>query len=734
MRARVMNRHSMQSPFCYLPVIALLFLYGCSTNPQISTEQYIDPTIGNISTLLQPTRPVMQLPNQMIRVYPLRKDHTDDQVSGFPLQVAAHNSGTLFVVQPATGKLTPAAWQQKQTYDREIIHPWYYHADLLESNTTVEFTPGSKTGIYRFTYPAGMRKYLLLDSAGYHTNGTSLTAQTFYHDDVPVYLYGEFNTPVNVITLTDTLQYLSFPDTTTNIITLKYAISYVSMASAENSFKREIGNRNFTAVQNNAQQRWKEITDQIRVEGGTTAQRRSFYTALYRCYERMVDIAEDTLYYSGYNKKVNHTTRPFYVDDATWDTYQALHPLRMILHPQQEADMLQSYTEMYRQSGWMPTFPRLYGDHPCMNGFHSTIVFLDALRKGIPLTDPDTAYAGMKKNALMATMLPWRNGPNGPLDSFYYTHGYYPALSPGDTETVSTVHPFEKRQAVAVTLGHSYDDWALSQFAAALKQDADARLFAARGENYRHLWNPGNGFFMPKDAAGNWINIDPAFDGGPGGRDYYDENNGWTYLWQVQHNLPALISLMGGEKRFEARLDELFRKDPGMPRYELWHKFPDATGLVGQFSMGNEPGFHIPWLYNYAGAPWKTQKRVRFLLDLWFKDNVFGIPGDEDGGGMSAFVVFASMGFYPVTPGIPIYTIGSPIFSRITITLPENRRFTIIANHCSDTNKYIQSARLNGEVLTSPFFTHQQLTQGGTLELEMGPSPDRRWGASVHAL
>ncbi|SEW54093.1 GH92 family glycosyl hydrolase [Chitinophaga arvensicola] len=724
----------MQSRFCYLAVILLLLLAGCHDGPQISTEEYIDPTIGNISTLLQPTRPTMQLPNQMIRVYPLRKDATDDQINGFPLQIVAHNNGPVFILKPVTGALTPAAWQRPQTYDQEVIHPWYYRTYLLEDNVTVAFAPGSKTGIYRFTFPSTGPRHLLLDTAAYRVKDKSIRAQTFYHGDVPVYLYGEFNTPVNVVTLTDTLKYLAFPDTAFNNITLKYAISYVSMASAENSFKREIGKKDFTMVQKEGRARWKSVTDQISVEGGSHAQRRAFYTALYRCHERMVDITEDTLYYSGYNKKVNVTHRPFYVDDATWDTYQVLHPLRMILDPQQEADMLNAYTEMYRQSGWMPTFPRIYGDHPCMNGFHSTILFLDALRKGIPVADLETAYAGMKKNALSATMLPWRNGPNGVLDSFYYTHGYYPALAPGDTETIAAVHPFEKRQAVAVTLGHSYDDWVLSQLATALKKEDDARLFAARGENYRHLWHAGRGFFMPKDAAGNWININPATDGGPGGRDYYDENNGWTYLWQVQQNIPALISLMGGEKQLEARLDELFRTDPGMPRYELWHQFPDATGLVGQFSMGNEPGFHIPWLYNYAGAAWKTQKRVRFLLDLWFKDNVFGIPGDEDGGGMSAFVVFASMGFYPVTPGIPIYTIGSPVFPKITIALPESRQFTILAPNSSAVNKYIQSARLNGETLTSPFFTHQQLMKGGTLELEMGPTPNYRWGASVHAL
>lgn len=736
MRARVMNIYPMQSRFCYLLLMALLFLAGCSSRQQTSAGEYIDPTIGNVSTLLQPTRPVMQLPNQMIRVYPLRKDYTDDQISGFPLQVAGHNDGALFIIKPATGVLTAAAWSRRLTYDHdlEVIHPWYYSTHLIEDSITVDFAPGRQTGVYRFSFPAQQPRQLLLAANVYKITGNEITAQTFFHGDVPVFLYGKFSTNVIASTLSDTLQYLIFPDTNAQVVTLQYGISYVSVATAKHHFEQEMAGKDFEEITTAGQQHWEDVMNQVQVEGGTTAQRRSFYTALYRCNERMVDITEDGQYYSGYNKKVNNATQPFYVDDATWDTYQALHPLRMILNPQQEEDMLNAYTTMYRQSGWMPTFPRLYGDHPCMNGFHSTIIFLDALRKGLHITDLETAYEGMLKNASTATMLPWRNGGSCALDTFYRSNGYYPALHPGDTETVAAVHPFEKRQAVAVTLGHSYDDWALSQIATTLNKAADARWLATRGENYRHLWDTAKGFFMPKDAAGNWIDIDPAFDGGPGGRDYYDENNGWTYLWQVQQNIPALISLMGGEKKFEARLDETFRKDPGMPRYELWHKFPDATGLVGQFSMGNEPGFHIPYLYNYAGAPWKTQKRIRFLLDLWFKDNVFGIPGDEDGGGMSAFVVFSSMGFYPVTPGIPIYTIGSPVFSRVTIALPNGKYFTVKANHCSVVNKYIQSASMNGEELTTPFFTHKQLIAGGTLELEMGPLPDKRWGASVHAL
>ena len=229
----------------------------------------------------------------------------------------------------------------------------------------------------------------------------------------------------------------------------------------------------------------------------------------------------------------------------------------------------------------------------------------------------------------------------------------------------------------------------------------------------------------PKDANGNWIDIDPKFDGGPGGRDYYDENNGYTFAWQVQQDIPDLVELMGGRSGFEANLDNLFREPLGMWKFQFWSKFADATGLVGQFSMGNEPSFHIPYLYNFTDSPWKTQKRMRFLLDVWFKDNIFGIPGDEDGGGMTAFVAFSMMGFYPVTPGLPWYTVGSPVFEEVTIDLPNGNQFTVIAQNSSDLNKYIQSAQFNGKNMEIPWFSHEDLLNGGTLSLVMGPKPNK---------
>lgn len=731
-------------------IICAAFTPICIVGQQAAKPNtvYIDPRIGNVGQLLEPTRPLAHLPNQVIRFAPQRRDHFDDQVSSFPLNIVSHRLGQVFSIKPSIKDIEAGNWQTGMTWDHdlEVNQPWYYATYLIDDEITVEFTPGKKTGCFRFKFPASKQPTLLL---GVYNGGPAqwkfissneVTGTETYNGDIKVYLYGVFSNrgkqgiiengqPVEKqhIEAEGARAWVSFPQGTQQV-ELKYAISYISPEQAKKNFETELANRSFEMVLESGKRTWNTVMSQIQVEGGTEAQKRSFYTALYRCYERMINISEDGNYYSGFDKKIHTDARPFYTDDWVWDTYLAHHPLRMILNPEQEEDMLQSYVRMYGQSGWMPTFPVLFGDHACMNGFHSSIVFLDAYRKGLKHFDIQKAYEGMKKNSTDATMIPWRNGEKTALDDFYHTTGYFPALHAGDKETEARVHQFEKRQAVAITLGTSYDDWAVGELAKELGRKEDQQLFAYRSKNYKNLWNADKQMFFPKDDKGNWIDIDPKFDGGPGGRDYYDENNGYTYMWQVQQDIPALVQLMGGKQKFENRLDQLFREGLDRSKPEFWSKFPDATGLVGQFSMGNEPSFHIPYLYNYTNAPWKTQKRIRFLLDTWFKDNIFGIPGDEDGGGMSAFVVFSSMGFYPVTPGIPVYTIGSPLFSKVVIQLTNGKQFTLTARNCSVVNKYIQRATMNGKELTTPWFTHEQLMNGGNLVLEMGPKPNKQWG------
>ncbi len=732
-----------------------LLILGCAKNVDNNSDtgivksnlDHVDQNIGAVGYLLHPMRPNIQLPNQPIRMHPYRKDYLDDQIAFFTLSMVSHREGELFGVLPGVLKDKKDTWSNKQTWDhdQEILKPNYYSTYFVDSEIKTEYVPGKKAGFFKFHFPEkGIKKLkfnVTHDGSWKQGKGNSLEGVEVFQG-MKAYMYGEFNTKVTIGFDKETIvnkrrktsrvqpnAWVNFPENPKDPIEFKYAISYISAGQAKINLSNEIPQWGFDALKKQATSVWNDKLGQIKVEGGTQAQRNVFYTSLFRYYERMVNITEEGKYFSAYDHTVHEDKRDFYTDDWVWDTYLAQHPLRMILSPDLEGDMLQSYVRMYKEGGWMPQFPILYKDKPAMHGFHSTIVFLDAYRKGIRNFDIEKAYEGMKKNATDATMIPWVNGEKTELDNFYREKGYFPSLKPDEKEFVDRVHWFEKRQSVAITLAHSYDDWALGQVALELDKREDFEYYNTQSINYRNLYQPKNGLMMPKDADGNWIDIDPKFDGGPGGRDYYDENNGYTYAWQGQHDIHGLINLMGGREQFTANLDQLFREALGRTKYQFYALFADSSGMVGQFSMGNEPSFHIPYLYNYAGAPWKTQKRIRFLLDAWFQDSIFGIPGDEDGGAMTSFVVFSSMGFYPVTPGLPIYNIGSPLFEKTSIELDNGKIFTIVANNASKKNKYIQSAKLNGEVYNKVWFTHEDILNGSTLELEMGEYPNKEWGA-----
>lgn len=731
-----------------------LLLLAAPAVQAMDNSLYVDPAIGSVAKLLVPTYPTYHLPNQMIRMIPISDDYIDDQITAFPLQVTEHRSRGIMQMRLSIGEVTRSAWERRMTRDQdlEVRHPWQFSTYLIDDDITVSFVPGHQCAMYQVEFPTGRRKNLLIRGDG-RMQGAALDASHFLLEEtlryttrgtapvtrvMEVYCYAELTdgagAPLSAVTFEPgpSRFAISLDAGAPATVLLKYAISYVSVEQARKNFAAEVGARGFDEMARQGKAAWDEALGKIAVEGGTQAQKRTFYTALYRTYERMVNINEDGRYYSGYDAKVHESDRPFYVDDWVWDTYLADHPLRILLNPRQEADMLNSYVQMYEQSGWMPTFPEVHGNHMCMNCFHSSAIFLDAHRKGIDSYDLEKAYAGIRKNLTEATMLPWRQGvPKGPLDDFYHERGYMPALRPGAKETEPMVDRFEKRQAVAVTLGMSFDSWVLSQLAQELGKAGDQEKFARTASNYRNLWDPEKRLFMPKDEQGQWININPKLDGGPGGRDYYDENNGWTYAWQVQHDIRGLIALLGGKPQAQARLDQLFREPLGESPYGFHAVFPDSTGMVGQFTMGNEPSFHIPYLYNYFGAPWKTQKRIRLLLDVWFNDTLFGIPGDEDGGGMSAFVVFSQMGFYPMVPGLPYYTIGSPVFEKVTIPLQNGKVFTVLAPGASKENKYIDSAFLNDKKLDGPFFTHDDLMKGGTLKLVMTSKPNKTWGSEA---
>ncbi|KAA6345088.1 hypothetical protein EZS27_007323 [termite gut metagenome] len=725
---------------CSAALLAL-GMVSCGQQPVKEPVDYVNPYMGSISHMLVPAYPTVHLPNSMLRVFPVRSDYTGNVLHGLPLIVTNHRSASTINIIPYQGDESGIGNDMTLSYDREKLLPYRYQVYLDEAGVEVDYAPSHRSAVYRFTFENPEAPYLILQTRnatftnhdnslqGYQwLNGANGKVRTrvFFHIETDVLSEKENAVgPVSII---------KFPKGTREV-GLRYGISFISEEQAKANLEHEIQGFDVETVALAGRKIWNETLGKIGIQGGTENEKSIFYTSLYRCYERPVNLSEEGRYYSGFDGQVHADEgHPFYTDDWTWDTYRAAHPLRILINREAENDIIRSYLLMAEQAGtnWLPTFPGIAGDARSMNSNHSVAMIADAYSKGLRGFDLDKAYQACKQAMDERSIIPWSNVPAGELDAFYKEMGYFPALKPGEKEINPDVHSWEKRQPIAVTLGTSYDHWCLSLIARALGRTEEADYYLHCAYNYRNVFNPETGFFHPKDKDGRFIeNLDYRISGGPGARDYYDENNAYIYRWDVQHNIADLIDLLHGNESFINALEDMYNTPYGMSRWEFYNTLPDHTGNVGMFSMANEPSLHIPYLYNYAGQPWRTQKRIRNLLDQWFRNDLMGIPGDEDGGGMSAFVVFSQMGFYPVTPGSPTYNIGSPVFSYVKIDLGEGKYFEIKANGASDDNKYIQSARLNGQPLNQPWFNHSDIAEGGLLELEMGDKANKEWGSAT---
>jgi len=710
---------------------------------------YINPYMGNISHLLVPTYPTIHLPNSMLRVYPERSDFTGDLLNGLPLVVTSHRGKSAFNLSPWQGNENKYEPVISFSYDLEKITPYAYSVYLDEQQTSIEYAVSHQAALYSMVFSKKEPIALIINSndGELKWNGTAITGYQQLENNTRVYIYLEAETrPKSQVALIDNkikentnsakgknaCLILRYPENTGSL-RVRYGISFISEAQAAKNLAREIPAYDLKSIAQKGRDIWNKALQKTTVTGGTQNDLSVFYTSLYRTYERPVCISEDGNYYSAFDNKVHGDGgNPFYTDDWIWDTYRAAHPLRTITEPAMEQHIIQSFLLMAEQMDnfWMPTFPEITGDSRRMNSNHAVATVIDAYNKGLRGFDLNKAYEACKKGITEKTLAPWSGKPAGELDRFYKDHGYIPALRDNETETIPEVHHFERRQPVAVTLGTSYDEWCLAQIAKQLGKNEDFEYFNKRSLNYRNLFNPETRFFHPKDSKGNFIQpFNYVFSGGQGARGYYGENNAWIYRWDVQHNIADLIKLMDGNQNFVKNLDDMFSETLGKSKFEFYAQLPDHTGNVGQFSMANEPSLHIPYLYNYAGQPWKTQKRIRTLLNQWFRNDLMGIPGDEDGGGMSAFVVFSHLGFYPVTPGLPIYNIGSPVFGKAVIQLGNGKEFKIIAENAGPENKYIQSATLNGVNWDKPWFSHDDIKNGGELYLIMGNKANIKWGA-----
>ena len=742
----------MKKFFTYLLIIVSIFFISCETTKNSKVEKqpvdYVNPYMGNISHVLVPTFPTVQLPNSLLRVKPERMQFTVSLLNGLPVMVYTHRFPSVFRISCYQGESTSLKPIIPNYYDQEVVKPYYYSVYLDRDNIDVQYAPSHQSAIYQIDFEGNDKeKYLVFHSANGNLKFDNKTISGF--EDIghqtKVYWYLTLNvTPEKVGSFKEKLAefsdaksleskniILSFGNQETGI-TAKYGISFISEEQAQRNLQREVAEKNLKQVAQEGRDIWNATLGKIKIKGATEDKKTVFYTSLYRTCERMINISEDGKYWSGFDKKVHDDGgSPFYTDDWIWDTYLATHPLRTIVEPTMQKNILNSYIRMSQQSkeGWMPTFPMVTHDFHAMNGNHAVSLFLEASNKGISF-DMETAYQSCKKSIMEETHIPWRRLPAGEFDEFYRKHGYFPGLHEGEEETIYGVDTnWEQRQCVAVTQSASFDEYCLAMLAQKLGYQSDYDYFIKQSYNYRNIFNKETGFFHPKDAKGDFIMpFDYKYSRGIGGRHYYGENNAYTYQWGVLHYISDLIDLMGGNEKFCTNLDQLFNEDLGKSKFNFISLMPDQSGNVGQFSMGNEPSFHIPYLYNYAGRPWETQKRVHSLLEQWFRNDLMGIPGDEDGGGMSAFVVFSQMGFYPVNPTDAMYTIGTPSFEKVEINLENGNTFKVEAPNVSDENKYIQSATLNGEKLDTLWISHKTIMDGGILVFEMGPRANKQFG------
>ena len=703
-------------------MMALALMLAVTTN----VVGYVNTDIGSISHMLVPTFRTVQRPNAMYRFNGPAGQYTEHKVDGVWLHNPGHRDQPVFRVFEAT------------TWDQEHATPFSYDVYLEAPKVKFSLAPGERGGVAVFAFESERHEVAFSsqdDAGSWRLSGATIDGVDVFHGmrscKAKVYLHGAFDSaPVAAETNGRGLVLKFAADVP--VVRMRFAVSYISEEQARINLEAELGGFEFESVAAAAEKRWNNILSQVEVEGGTENERKVFYTALWRCHERMTDITEEGGLYLGYDGKPHKVPSGMrhYTDDWIWDTFRAAHPLMTILHPKDEGEKLASYIRMAEQDPehWMPVFPGVAGDRHCMVNRHIVISFLDAWRKGIRNFDLKKGFELQHHTEETESLIPWHRGPLTDLDRFYKQKGYYPGLRAGEPETVKEVQDdWEKRQSVSVTQGASYDAWAMAEIAKELgMEDSLVGLYARRSKGYRQLWNAKTQFFHPKDADGKFIEpFDYDVCGGSGARNYFTENNAWTYVWDVQHDLPGLLDLFGSKAAMEGKLDLMLSADVPF-KWKFTSLMPDGcTGLMGSFTMANEPSFHIPYLYNFVGRPDKTQKFVRKTLECWFRNDRMGMCGDEDGGGMSAYAVFSMMGFYPVTPGKAEYQWGSPVFKKVTIHLENGRDFVIESPAASVDFKYVKTLSVDGRSQRSMLdpLSHADIVRGAHVFLEMANRP-----------
>ncbi|MBE0592548.1 MAG: GH92 family glycosyl hydrolase [Gemmatimonadales bacterium] len=624
-------------------------------------------------------------------------------------------------------------YRSRFSHERESAAPGYYTVFLDDPRIGVELTATERVGVHRYAYPVSDDAGIVID-LGFAINwdaptDTYLKAEsdtlvvghrfsTGWAKDERVFFAVALSKPFTAVELADGTARIAgreasgkavkglfrFATADGERVLLKVGISYVDAAGALRNLQTEVPGWDFDGVRAAATDAWREALSPVRIRTDDSARARTFYTALY--HTKLAPIRFDDVdgRYRGGDGAI-HQADGFrnYSIFSLWDTFRAAHPLHTLTEPARVDDMMRSMLAFADEYGLLPVWSLVGNETNTMTGYHAIPVLADAYLKGFRGFDGERAL-----DAMIASAMQDHRGLR-----YYREYGYIP----------SELEP----ESVTKTLEYAFDDWAIAQMAAALGRSDDEATFRARSRSFEALFDPGSGFMRGKSAAGAWVEpFDPVQSSHRVNTDY-TEGNAWQHSWFVPHDVARLIALMGGDRAFVAKLDSLFAADTVVTGERV---SPDISGMIGQYAHGNEPSHHIAYLYAYAGAPWKTQETVQRIVDELYSDRPEGLAGNEDCGQMSAWYVFSALGFYPVNPVGGIYVIGSPLFERAEIDLPDGRTFRVDAPGASDVNRYVRGATLNGKPLDRVYITHEEIVAGGTLTLVMGQDPDRSWGAA----
>ncbi|MFJ1261814.1 GH92 family glycosyl hydrolase [Capnocytophaga canis] len=742
-------------------LLSSFFLYGCHHQEKPILEEqtplidYVNPLMGTDSKFELSngnTYPAIALPWGMNFWTP----QTNKMGDGWTYQYQANkirgfkqthqpspwiNDYGAFALMPVVGDLKIEESERASWFSHkaEIVKPHYYKVYLADYDTTVEIAPTERAAHFKFTFPESQKAYILLDAyfkgsmvkiipekrkiIGYARNHNGGVPDNFHN-----YFVAEFDTDFeNVSTWGDQWRLLEnntesegnhvgaivkFATKRGQEVRVKVASSFISWEQAERNLNAEIGNDSFEQTKNKALNRWEEELAKIRVKDSNIDNIRTFYSCLYRVllfprtfYE--LDEKGEIVHYSPYNGKIEKGY--MFTDNGFWDTFRAVFPFFNLMYPEMNQKFMKGLVNTYLESGWLPEWASP-GHRDCMIGSNSASIIADAFLKGnISNEDAEILLEAMLKNATQNEGRPVKSVGREGVD-FYNKLGYVP-YNVGINENV------------ARTLEYAYADFTIYQMAKAMGKNDIAQTYKQKSLNYRHMFDKESGWMRGKNEDGTFQSPFNPLKWG----DAFTEGNSLHYTWSVFHDIQGLANLMGGDVAFEKKLDEVFEMPPLFDHSYYGFTIHEIREMqimdMGNYAHGNQPIQHMIYLYNYVGKPHKTQEKIREVMTKLYAPTPDGYCGDEDNGQTSAWYVFSALGFYPVTPATDEYIIGSPIFEKVTVQLPNDKKLIINGVKNSLENKYIDHVVLNGKIWDKPYIPFEFFKSNGRIDFHMTHMP-----------